>query len=383
MLAALVTQGLTEEGSIPANLFEESDVADRVEHHLRELGTGIDDRLYNRGGLPEGEYASGLDEFLHGMTNPMSAHYSESEERAGLVDRPGPQGAAVSASIGEREEKEAAVRKIAAAKEQSRAEAAAQDDWVRSVGYEPDQDLSNPEKGILVGEIPADKLLRIRKQAAERAPGYTGGEGSFSQQEMTPEIAAREAELKRWLAGQDERNAQFSLTPEQSRRDPAAAQLASQRLVELKRNKQLEARQASVDAIVAKMGGEGGKVPFEQAQQLQMLGVNVPYGSVGTSKEDGVGFFDSAVGEAGKALSSVSPLDAIGNPALEGRMKFEQYGAMLAEDYKRKVAAGMNPDDAISEFKQKMAQLALASGLVNMQEIGQQTQQMQQPQASQ
>ena len=365
---------------------------------LEDLIVGIEPPDYSRVGADlspeerrlkrEEEYLAYQEELrrIWGARGGQANTESASAEKYGLVDRPESPTATLreiaQGRIKGREDVESE-RKQESASAVDMSDAAVQDDWVRSVGYEPDQDLSNPEKGILVGEIPADKLLRIRKQAAERAPGYTGGEGSFSQQEMTPEIAAREAELKRWLAGQDERNAQFSLTPEQSRRDPAAAQLASQRLVELKRNKQIEARQASVDAIVAKMAGEGGKIPFEQAQQLQMLGVNVPYGSVGTSKEDGVGFFDSAVGEAGKALSSVSPLDAIGNPALEGRMKFEQYGAMLAEDYKRKVAAGMNPDDAISEFKQKMAQLALASGLVNMQEIGQQTQQMQQPQASQ
>ena len=308
-----------------------------------------------------------------------------SAEKYGLVDRPKSPTKTLreiaQGRIKNREDLEAGGDKEDAVA-MARNEAAAQDDWIRSVGYEPDQMLSDPGKGILFEEMPADKLLRLRKGAAPRAEGYTGGTGTFSEGTMTPEIAQREAELKQWLSGQDERDAQFALTPEQQRRSPEGAQLASQRLVELQRNQQIEDRQRSVDAIVAKMAGQGGKVPFEQAQQLQMLGVNVPYGSVGSSKDAGIAFFDSAIGEAGKTLSSVSPLDAVGNPAIADRMKFEQYGAMLAEDYKRKVAAGMNPDDAMKEWQQKMAQLALATGLVNAQEIGQVQQQLQQPQAS-
>ena len=336
----------------------------------------------------EEEYLAYQEELrrIWGARGGQAEAEAASAEKYGLVDRPESptktlreiaQGRIKGREDVERERKAASVEAV------DRSDAESQDNWVRSVGYEPDQMLSDPDRGILVEEIPAEKLLRIRKQAAERAPGYTGGTGSFSQQDMTPELASREAENARWLGQQPQRDLEYAMTPEMARRSPQAAQSAAQSLAELQRNQQIEARQSSVDAIVAKMAGEGGKIPFEQAQQLQMLGVNVPYGSVGTSKEDGIGYFDSAVGAAGKELSRVNQLDAMVNPAIAERMKFEQYGAMLAEDYKRKVAAGMNPDDAITEFNQKMSQLALASGLVNMQEISQQQQQMQQPQASQ
>ena len=282
------------------------------------------------------------------------------------------------ARIGEREAAEGE-DVIRAAVEAQRSKAAEQDDWVRSVGYEPDPMLSDPDKGILVEEIPADKLLRIRKQAAQRKPGYTGGTGSFSTQEMTPEIAARGADTASWLSGQTERDLAFAVSPDQARRDPEYAAGASGDLAQLRQQRQFTERQTSVDAIVAKMGGNSGKIPFEDAQKLQMLGVNIPYGSVGLSRDDGIAFFDSAIAEAGKALSSVDQLQAIGNPNIAEEMKFNRHGAMLAEEYKRKIAAGMNPEDAKREWIQEMSQLALANGLINEQQIAATQQQLQQP----
>ena len=336
----------------------------------------------------EEEYLAYQEELrrIWGARGGQAEAEAASAEKYGLVDRPESptktlreiaQGRIKGREDVERERKAASVEAV------DRSDAESQDNWVRSVGYEPDQMLSDPDRGILVEEIPAEKLLRIRKQAAERAPGYTGGTGSFSQQDMTPELASREAENARWLGQQPQRDLEYAMTPEMARRSPQAAQSAAQSLADLQRNQQIEARQASVDAIVAKMAGEGGKIPFEQAQQLQMLGVNVPYGSTGMSKDQGVEFFDSAIAEAGKFLSSINPLEAVGNPAVGKRAEFERHGALLAEDYRRKVLNGMNSNDASDAWKREMSMLAIANGFMNMQEIGQQTQQMQQPQASQ
>lgn len=99
------------------------------------------------------------------------ADFADSLGQAKLPDDPNR--AKTQARIATMDKLKADVERAVSKKEKAEAkraseEAAAQDEWVRSVGYEPDQDLSEPEKGILVEEIPAEKLLRIRRQAAER-----------------------------------------------------------------------------------------------------------------------------------------------------------------------------------------------------------------------
>jgi hypothetical protein len=211
------------------------------------------------------------------------------------AEEAGEMSAAAQARFAEVDEKSAAKQAQTAEHVAMLKEAAAQDEWVRSVGYEPDPMLSEPDKGILVEEMPADKLLRLRKGAADRAPGYTGGTGSFSQSAMTPEIADREAENARWLSGQDERDARFALTPQQQQRSPEAAELASDRLPALQQQQRLASRQANTDKMVDAITGTSGFIDPKDVEKLQLLDptINIPSSRIGVSREQAVAALQS------------------------------------------------------------------------------------------
>jgi hypothetical protein len=211
---------------------------------------------------------------------PMSQYYAESEERAGLTSKPGSQRKRIAAAQKVKKEEGEATKAKAEALEL----AASQDEWVRSAGYEPDPMLSDPDKGILFKEMPADKLLRLRKGAAPRAEGYTGGTGSFSQGEMTPELAAREAENARWFAGQTERDLEYAVTPEMSRRDPEYAASAAKDLRGLRTQRDVERRTANQEKLVESLSG-GGQLPFEMAMKMEAAGMDIPWRSVGMSPQ--------------------------------------------------------------------------------------------------
>lgn len=283
--------------------------------------------------------------------------------------------AAIAARVAQEEQ---AAKDAAAAKEYMLKMKAAkeQDDWVRSVGYEPDQTFSDPEKGILVEDINADKLARIRAQAAKMAGrgGPSAGGGGFSQPEMTPQIAQRQAANEIWANQQPMRDAEFAMTPGQSARRPDDAKRAAQTLSDMQRNQAIQREQAMQSALVNALGGGGGKIPFEQAMQLQAAGVKVPYGATGMSKEDAISMFDSAIQQAGQDLARVNPLEAVGDPSVKNRIVLTRYAASLADMYKQKVAAGMNPDEAQRMWQEEVTRMMLESGFLNTNEmVGQPT----------
>ncbi len=213
---------------------------------------------------------------------------------------------------------------IRAAVEAQRSKAAEQDDWVRAVGYEPDPTFSEPDKGILVGEIPAEKLMRIRAQAnaasrlapesggrfasdiASRVtpqdmPGQAPGRGTLSVQ--SPEATGRSEELAAWAGGQPERDLGFAMTPEMSRRDPEYAATAAQNLVGLREQRGRQQQRDIQSALVDRLAGKGGTIAPEQAAHIQALGGYVPPHAIGSSKEEGVAFFDDAIQKGGTFLA--------------------------------------------------------------------------------
>ena len=237
------------------------------------------------------------------------------------------------------------------------------------------------ELASLVDDMPADKLLRIRAQARAKGRmgslGY-GGEpsaedydlaasptgGGFTVAPDSPEIRQRQEDTASWLADQPIRDAQFALTPEQAQRDPRSAALASNRLTQLKAQKSTANMQALMQGIVDSIGDSGGRVPAEEAKKLRLLGLPIPADIIGSSVESGIAFFDDAKRQAGEFLSGIDPMMAsLDNP----RIKFERLGAMLAEDYRQRIVDGMSADDAVTAYRQEMAQLAMSLGLMNMQ----------------
>jgi hypothetical protein len=242
------------------------------------------------------------------------------------------------------------------------------------------------ELSSLVGDMPADTLWNIRAQARAKGrhgslgyggdpteedydetryakhPTYAGG--TLTEAAMSPQIQQRLDDNAAWLADQPIRDADFALTPEQAQRDPRSAALASNRLTQLKAQKSTANIQTLMQGIVDSIGDSGGRVPAEEAKKLRLLGLPIPADIIGSSIESGIAFFDDAKRKAGEFLSGIDPMMAsLDNP----RIKFERLGAMLAEDYRQRITNGMSADDAITAYRQEMAQLAMSLGLMNMQ----------------
>jgi hypothetical protein len=76
--------------------------------------------------------------------------------------------------------------------------------------YPVSPEFSRPEQGIFFGEMPAEKIARIRQQAAEKFPGATGG--VFVEGEMTPELEAIQKANEEWFAGAPARAAEWEST---------------------------------------------------------------------------------------------------------------------------------------------------------------------------
>ena len=141
----------------------------------------------------------------------------------------------------------------------------------------------------------------------------------------------------------------------------------------MKSQQSVERRQQIQEMFVSKLAGMGGTIPRDQAAQLQALGVDIPYGAIGSSVDEGVAFFDDAINKAGTFLSQLDQFDAAsGHPMIA----IQKWGAMRAEHYKQLVQSGqMNPDDARQQFQSELAQEALRAGLINTQESSSMTQQ--------
>lgn len=249
-------------------------------------------------------------------------------------------------------------------------EARAQDEWVRSVGYEPDQNLSDPEKGILVEEMPADKLLRIRAQA--RAKGRRGDlrggvpteadfasaakptGGGLSYAPDSPEIQQRFAEREQWASQQPMRDAEYALRLAQERRDPAAAESATNILLGLRQQALAEKKQNAINTLLGSISDKSGKIDPDTYQKLGMLGQYVPSSMVGTGKDEAVNYFDKLIQEGSAAIAQLAP-NAMLDRGIEARVGAERKGVQLAGQLRDMVARGqMSPDEAMMTFQQAM-----------------------------
>ena len=211
--------------------------------------------------------------------------YEMSRERAGAGAAPSEMMRDVAqAAIGKREDEDASEA------EQVIIEAKRNSDLAKE---EQDRQLSN------MLDMPEDKLWKIKAQAgAKGRAGSLGAgvdptvddymasagppSGSFSQQEMTPEIAARGAERDKWLAGQSERDLEYAMSPEMARRDPEYAATAAQNLQGLRRESNVARRTANQERLVDSLSG-GGTLPFETAMKMEAAGMDIPWRAVGMS----------------------------------------------------------------------------------------------------
>ena len=223
---------------------------------------------YNKQQSPLGAGVSAVNEALAAAEDP----FATSSRRAGLVDRAESPTTSLSDIAGGRiRDREEA--------EEDRGEAVIREavDKKRRAKEEQQNQLDS-----VVSDMPADKLLSLRKGAADRPEGYTGGEGAFSQQDESTELTARLADRDRWLAGQSERDLEYAVTPERARRDPEYAASAAGNLKGLRAQRDMERRTANQEALVESLG-DGGTLPFETAMKMEAAGMDIPWRAVGMS----------------------------------------------------------------------------------------------------
>lgn len=225
-------------------------------------------------------------------------------------------------------------------------------------------------------QYPADKLRAIRAQA--RAKGRAGslgadvtpteddfdlGGGSFSQQADSPELQARLRERDEWTAQQPMRDMEFLASAEQARRNPELAMSAADKIVQMREQGSKQGQRDIQMAFVEKLAGAGGTIPRDQASQLQAIGVSVPYGAIGASKDDVISYFDKEIKDAGMFLASEKSTMLGGQHPMN---QIQSFGQMRAQYYQRLVADGqMNPDDARAAWEQEIAQISRAYGDIN------------------
>jgi hypothetical protein len=232
------------------------------------------------------------------------------------------------------------------------------------------------DKGIAVGGDPnksaADILLNIRAQARAKGRGGSlrGGKptpedfaastsptgGGMTYVQDSPELRQREEDLKEWLAGGALRDAEYAMSPEMSRRDPAGANRAADVLTGLKQTKALEKEQMIRNKLVESIGGGSGKVPFEKAMQLEMAGINIPYAARGVSPEQFDAKLNDIVTGAGADLVRALEAQSMGAPAeaVGAVAAFSKYVQEKAKQIKSLVDSGQMTRDEAAEYLDKI-----------------------------
>ena len=298
---------------------------------------------YNKQQSPLDAAVSSIKDTLSGVEDPFGA----SAERAGLVDRPSSPTTSIEdiakGRIEDRVQSEAskAEQVVLAAKEKSDVAKAEQ----------------KRQLGSLVSDMPADKLLRIRKQAADRPEGYTGGEGGFTVAPSSPEIDARNAETKQWLGGQAERDLEYAVTPEQARRNPEYAEGAAGNLSRLRAQRDVERRTANQEALVSELETTGGKVPFATAMKMEAAGLQVPTLSIGMSPERAK---NDLLKLQQQTMQSIKDVEMSGAP--EATVQYLYYIYSSIPEYMAALEKGYDPDRLIAEVTEMVNRHGEQSG---------------------
>jgi hypothetical protein len=247
------------------------------------------------------------------------------------------------------------------------------------------------EPSLGEGQTAAGKLQAIRAEAmAKGRAGSLGADvqptmedyaragyrepnepsrGGLTYANQTPELAAIQQMNAEWEANAPERELRHAITPEERQRDPAFAETAAGRLTEMAEVRRRQGEQDVQMELIKQVAGSGGTLDPEKAGQLQAIGVVVPSNLIGSSKDEALAFFDDAVQKGGSYLASRGPEYAGVQDPMSSIQKF---GMMRAQYYRQMVEAGqMNNDDAIYAWKNELAQMSMAQGIMN--ELGQLT----------
>ena len=250
------------------------------------------------------------------------------------------------------------------------------DDGSYPYDYDPAEYLRNYASGI-----DQEKLARIRAQAAmkgnARSLSGRGGtmeeedartaqnmdgpnpiRGSFSQQEMSPEIEMRLAARDRWKEGQPMRDQEYLASPEMARRNPELAAAAGKTLTDMQSNKAVERQQQLQNSLADKLGGGSGVIPFEQAMKLRLSGVQIPPQIMGMSPDEASSRMEAMLNYQNRSLSNIDPMEAIADPIKGVDLKNNRLAMSIIQDANTRIQQGENRDAVYKELMDDLMQLS-------------------------
>jgi len=344
-------------------------------------------------GLPSIEE---LEELNRRGDKPMGDYYSESEGAAGL-DLPFPSSEAhgfAQQSIQDRSAEEAAA--IKRKEELAKLLAAAKIEEEQKAFTQGDTPLAGePDKRVRISGEDPEALKRIRAEAYYKGkdkdlaspvdldqiqqpwPHPSRG-GSFSQQPESSELTQRLAERDAWAGGQNIRDAEWEGGLARQRRDTQGSAVAGEKLLGLQKNQQIEAQQKMQQAIISKIADGSGKIPFEQAMQLEASGMQIPWGARGMAPEQFEAEINDVLQKSDADLSTAQESQMMGAPqdAVDSVIGYSLYVQNKVKQIKALVEAGtMSRDEGVAAIRKIIAAEAESSRAIQAYQLLKQGQQ--------
>jgi hypothetical protein len=242
------------------------------------------------------------------------------------------------------------------------------------------------DKGIAVGGDPnksaADILLNIRAQARAKGRGGSlrGGKptpedfaastsptgGGMTYVQDSPELRQREEDLKEWLAGGALRDAEYAMSPEMSRRDPAGANRAADVLTGLQREKTIRDEQRRRDEateMLSGIAGRSGKIPADEAMKIAAQNPSLApliQGMVGRTREQ-VGSRIRSDMSAAQEMALQGMSDPT-NPAAALLMEAANKMQPMLASFEARLNKGEDPEAVWEDYER--AKIALTNALM-------------------
>ena len=349
---------------------------------------------------PSQDFWKELERLNSGEQNrPMMDYYKESEAAAGL-DLPFPSEEAsgyAQQSIQDRSAEEAAAIKRKA--EIAKLLAAAKiEEEQRAFIPQGDTPLAGEyDKRVRISGEGPDALKKIRAQARlkgragslneptmildtykEMINGPSPRGGSFSQQPESPELTQRLAERDQWKEGQSIRDAEWEGDLARRRKDTQGSAVAGEKLLGLQKNQQIEAQQKMQQAIISKIADGSGKIPFEQAMQLEASGMQIPWGARGMAPEQFEAEINDVLQRSDADLSKAQESQMMGAPqdAVDSVIGYSLYVQNKVKQIKALVEAGtMSRDEGVAAIRKIIAAEAESSRAIQAYQLLKQGQQ--------
>jgi hypothetical protein len=269
--------------------------------------------------------------------------------------------------------------------------ASAEREFVGGLDYQPaPEPLSDFSAGIAVGDLPADKIRKIRAQARMKGKAgslgaptpddidYSGESAELRPRELTtvsnlgPEQTPEA--LQRYLNRAPYDAAISDLTTREIyERDPSTVDRA-QKLLGLGQERRRADRQQAIDTMINAVTGESGKIPADMVEKLQMLDptIPIPADKVGISVAQAQQGLQQEIRYLAKTASGLAEKYGVG--AQGDLEKVNQIAAAAQRAYLLLAKPGVDPNQVMADYQNELfmiQQKYISESKVMGQEAGQ------------